>query len=60
MKKYLIYFLIGTIIVIVGALLKILKIFNKAEYIYIIGFIFELYAIIKIIQYLKLNNSKSD
>ncbi len=59
MKKYLIYFLIGAIIVIAGALLKILKIYDKVEYIYIVGFVFEAYAIIKIIQYLKLSNSKS-
>jgi len=53
MKKYFIYLLIGAIIVIIGALLKILKIYDKVEYIYIVGFIIEAYGIVGIIKTFK-------
>ncbi len=59
MRKYLIYFLTGSLIVIAGALLKILNIYEKVEYIYILGFLFETFAIINIIRIIKKDADRS-
>jgi len=51
MKKNLILFLIGATLVIIGALIKILKINFNPDYFYLIGFLLEFIGVFGVIKY---------
>ncbi len=52
MKRYLYVFLMGALIVIIGALLKILGTSIQTDYFYLVGFLFETIAVIGFIKQL--------
>ena len=58
MKKYVFFYIIGALIVIIGALLKITMNYQHAEYFYIVGLIIELFSLVKIINTLIKNNER--